>query len=161
MPRRAEWQTEPVKLTAGQLDGLVTWTLVRAAHRVERMLTELFASHGLTPTQFGVLATLAVGEPVTQADLARSILVRPQSMDALITGLVGRGLLVRTGRRGRGRPNPIALSRDGAELLAEIWPDVQAANDLGPLGLTEAQTAELNNRLHTVLRWTEPAPTST
>lgn len=140
-----------VEVTVEQLDGLVTWTLIRAAHHVERTLTELFAGFDLSPTQFGVLAHVATGAQLTQADLARAILVRPQSMAELISGLVERDLLVRTGRGGRGRPNPIALSEKGADLLVRVWPAVEAANDLGPAGLTPEQTAELNARLHTVL----------
>ena len=152
------------KVTVEQIDGLVTWTLIRAAHRVERSLTELFAERGLTPIQFGVLAQLATGEPLTQAELARAVLVRPQSMAELIGGMVDRGLLVRTGSRGRGRPNPIALSDQGAELLERIWPAVLAANDLTRLGFTTAQSEELNARLHELLQrsgtdepWSRPA----
>lgn len=146
-----------VELTVEQLDGLVTWTLIRAAHHVERTLTELFAGFDLSPTQFGVLAHVATGEQLTQADLARAVLVRPQSMAEVISGLVERGLLVRTGHRGRGRRNPIALSGRGADLLARVWPAVEAANDLGSVGLTPAQTVELNARLHAVLSGGAPA----
>ncbi len=151
----SSWETAPVRtagVTEQQIDELVMWTLIRAAHRVERSLTELFAAYGLTPTQFGVLAQLATGESLTQAELARSILVRPQSIAELLDGMVERGLLVRTGSRGRGRPNPIALSEDGHHLLARVWPAVQAANDLTRLGFTPAQSAELNTRLHELLQ---------
>ena len=140
-----------MQVTTEQIDSLVTWTLIRAAHRVQRCLTRLFAEYGLSPTQFGVLAHLSTEQSKTQAELARAILVRPQSMAELIEGLVERGLLVRTGRRGRGRRNPVALSKAGVELFGRVWPAVEAANDLSHLGLTPVQTETLNNQLHTLL----------
>ena len=140
-------------LTTEELDGLVTWTLIRAARRIERNLTELFADVDLTPIQFGVLAHLATGEPMTQADLARAVLLRPQSMAQLTTGMVERGLLVRTGARGKGRANPLALSAQGSALLVRVWPVVRAANDLTPAGLGASRTDELNATLHAVLGW--------
>ena len=141
-----------MQVTTEQIDGLVTWTLIRAAHRVERSLTRLFAGYGLSPTQFGVLAHLSTEQPQTQAELARAILLRPQSVAELIEGLVERGLLVRTGPRGRGRPNPVALSTEGIDLLGQVWPAVEAANDLSHLGMTSTETATLNGQLHTLLR---------
>lgn len=156
---------EPVQLTVEQLDSLVTWTLVRAAHRVERSLTEVFAGHGLTPMQFGVLAHLATEVPMTQADLARAVLVRPQSMHQLVGQMVERGLVERTGARGRGRVNRLVLTRTGSALLERVWPAVLRANDLGPAGLDAGRAEELNAALHALLRWTggepeAPAPPS-
>lgn len=141
----------PVRLELEDLNALVTWTLIRAAHQVERELTALFADWGLTPVQFGVLAHLATGAALTQAELARQVLIRPQSMNGLLDGMIGRGLLVRTGERGRGRRNPVALSPEGHQLLGNVWPAVQAANDLTGLGIDPSDARRLNNVLHRLL----------
>lgn len=144
-----------MQVTTQQIEGLVTWTLIRSAHQVQRALSRLFAEHGLNPVQFGVLAHLSTEQPMTQAELARAVLVRPQSMAEVIDGLVERGLLVRTGRRGRGRRNPVTLSDAGGDLLERVWPAVEAANDLSGIGLTAEQTATLNSQLHALRRATD------
>lgn len=142
------------------LDELVTWTLVRAGHHAERMLTALFAEHGLTPIQFGVLAYLATGRTFTQSELARAVLVRPQSMGEVITILIDRGLLERAGPGGRGRRTSIRLTDDGATLLMRVWPTTQRANDPDRLGLTPEEGLALNDLLHRMLRTDLTAPGS-
>lgn len=147
--------TAAVRLSVEDLDGLTSWTVIRAAHRLEQQLTALFAAHGLTPVQFGVLAHLATGRPLTRAQLAREVLVRPQSVAGVLDGLVARGLVVLAGHGGRGRPNPASLSGDGERLLAELWPLVQAADRAPHLPLSQEE-AEVVNRL--LLRLAAGAP---
>ncbi len=82
------------------------WELVQTAHLAARTFRDLFATVGLTPTQFGVLACLADGDDFTKAELARALMVRPQSMDPLIETLLSERLVVRDGPPGQegGRP---------------------------------------------------------
>lgn len=134
-------------LTRGDIDALVTWSLIRAAHRAERELTVLFAAHGLSPVQFGVLSHLATGAEPTQAQLAREVLVRPQSMSGVLDGMVERGLISRGAERSKGRRNPLTLTREGHELLAAVWPSVQSANRLERLEMTAAEVTALNRVL--------------
>lgn len=138
------------------LDGLTSWTLIRAAHHVERELTALFAEFGLSPSQFGVLAYLAAGEPLTQADLARLVLVRPQSIADVIEGMVQRDLLVRTGQRGRGRRNPVTLSVHGSHVLEAAWEAVLASDQRSSTKLAAAEREQLNDMLHLVLGTRRP-----
>ncbi len=53
------------------------WTMVKAARSAERHFAELFLEVGLTPPQFGVLLYLEEDRSLTQAELARLVLVRP------------------------------------------------------------------------------------
>lgn len=139
-------------LTPGDLDAILTWSLVRAARRSERLLAEVLLPHALTLQQFGVLAQLAVEAPVTQAALARAVLIRPQSAAALIDGMAARGLIRRTGERGRGRRNPLELTAAGSALLDEVWAPVLATNDLAAVGIDPAGAAMLNDHLQHLLR---------
>ncbi|NAZ85254.1 MarR family winged helix-turn-helix transcriptional regulator [Kineococcus indalonis] len=134
-------------LTEGDIDALVTWSLIRAAHRAQRELTAVFAEHGLSPVQFGVLSHLATGAQFTQAQLARAVLVRPQSMSGVLDGMVGRGLITRGSERSKGRRNPLALTGAGRELLAAVWPAVREANRPERLGMSAAEVAALNGVL--------------
>lgn len=138
-------------LSLEEQDRLVTWTLIRAARRVERMLVDLFAGYGLTPVQFGVLIILATGTPLTQSQLASAVLIRPQSMNTVIAEMAERGLLERVGPGGRGRPTPIQLTSDGTELLRRIMPSVHSANEPGRIGLDPGSAEKLNDILLKVL----------
>lgn len=127
------------------------WSVIRAAHDLERRVTALFDAYGLSPVQFGVLCYLAANGPMTTADLARSVLVRPQSMAGVVNTMDGRGLVTRHGPRGRGRSNPISLTPDGENLLAAVWAPFELANTPEALGLSP-EHAELLPRIMSRLR---------
>ena len=135
-------------ITTADVDALVGWSLIRAAHRVERDLTVLLAERDLTPVQFGVLATLATAPPRTQAALARAVLVRPQSMAGVVTTMVRRGLVVRAGPGGRGVATPLTLTDRGREVLEQAWPTVAGAHGPERLGGEPDRLGELLAGLH-------------
>ena len=126
---------------------LPVWNLVRTAHVVGLRFGELFAAADLTPTQFAVLVQLEDDDGLTQAELARRVLVRPQSLGVLAESLIGQGLVAREGPGGRGRRVRLALTDAGREHLARTWPAVRAFNAPSSLGLTPAQTAMLEELL--------------
>jgi DNA-binding MarR family transcriptional regulator len=134
-------------MTVEELDGILTWSLVRVARLAGQRLTERLAVHDLNPIQFGVLAHLAVAEEMTQAELARSVLVRPQSVAPLVDGMEARGLVSRTGDRARGRRNPVRITEHGLRTLDEVRGVALGANDLTDVGLSLAESAELNRLL--------------
>ncbi|TDE27329.1 MarR family transcriptional regulator [Nonomuraea mesophila] len=129
---------------------LPLWELIQTSHVVARGFTALFASVGLTPTQFGVLATLAAGEDLTQAELARAVMVRPQSMNELFVSLLKRGLVDRDGPGGRGRRAGLRITDTGRELLARAQPKVEEFNAPEAIGLSAAEAAELSRMLRVV-----------
>lgn len=133
---------------------LPAWDLVRTAHVVGLRFGELFTALDLTPTTFAVLWTLAEDEGLTQAELARRVLVRPQSIAALVVGLANQGYVEREGPGGRGRRAGITLTSAGRDALDRAWPAVRAFNEPAALGLTPAQVAmlgEILDRLRTAL----------
>lgn len=136
-----------MKLEPADLDGVVTWTILRAARNVERKFTEVIAEYGLTSVQFGVLAQLATYDSLTRAELARATGVRPQSMASVIDGMLDKGLLRLAGTSGRGRPNPVVLTPEGHELIGNVWPRFLEASAAPRLGLTEPQAKTLNATL--------------
>ena len=133
---------------------LPLWEVVRTYHPVARGFGEVFSAVGLTPAQFGVLAVLRDEDPAgpgpTQAELARQVLVRPQSVGELLTGLVERGLVVRDGPGGRGRPAPLRLTDDGRGLVERAYPAVVAFNAPASLGLTAEESLTLTRLLRRV-----------
>ncbi|GAA4265310.1 MarR family winged helix-turn-helix transcriptional regulator [Frondihabitans peucedani] len=120
--------SERISPTRGDIDAIAAWTVIRAARELARRLADSLEPLGLTPVEFGVLVQLAAADGLSQADLARAVGVRPQSMTGLVGGLDARALLTRGADRGRGRHSRIHLTDDGLALLAEAYPVVLASN---------------------------------
>jgi len=141
-------------MTAGVRSGRhqhVPWDLVQTAHIAQRRFAKVFAEFGLTPAQYGVLASLTDGDDLSQAELARAIMVRPQSLTALIDTLVAVGLVVREGVPGRGRRKALSLSDEGRELFAAARPAAYHLLRAEVTGLDRRQTQEFATLL-TIVR---------
>lgn len=119
------------------------WDLVRTAHAVGLEFGRLFTGTDLTPTTFAVLLHLADQDGMSQTDLAREVLVRQQSMGALVADLVQRGWVRRDGPGGRGRRAALSITADGRAVLDRMRPAVQAFNAPDALGMTRGRSAEL------------------
>ena len=145
------------EMTAEELDGNLTWSIVRVARLVGQRLNDRLAPHDLNPIQFGVLAHLAIDAEMTQAELARSVLVRPQSVAPLLDGLADRGLIERTGDRARGRRNPVRITDEGRRALDAVRRIALSANDLTDVGLALSESDELNRLLLKVVHATHGA----
>lgn len=145
-------------LTEEELDRVLTWSVVRVARFAGHRLAERLAAHDLNPIHFGVLAYLAIAPEMTQADLARAVLVRPQSIAPLLDGLEERGLIRRTGDRARGRRNPVQITDDGRQALDTVWDIALSTNDLSDAGLTDQESAELNRLLLKIIHTTRGTP---
>lgn len=141
---QARWTDEDIA-------GLPAWTLVQAYHPIARRFHEIFAAEQLTPVQFGVLLQLEATPGISQAQLARKILVRQQSMAELLSGLVERGLLARDLDSRRGRTVPIVLTDAGRDLVLRAADAVAQFNRAAHLGLTDAESQTLNSLLHKVI----------
>lgn len=125
------------------------WTLVRAHHAMARRFTETLAQAGLTPTQFGVLVQLVQQPGISQAALARRVLMTPQSMGELLTGLHRTGHVQRTAGR-RGTATTITITNTGRAALRTATPLVAKLNEPSALGLTQDENDTLNALLHKV-----------
>lgn len=138
------------------------WELVQTFHVVARGFHRVFAEAGLTPTQFGVLATLADrertgSEPPSQAELARIVMLRPQSVGELVAALVDRELVVRQGPAGRGRRTGLSLTADGLAAVERALPLVRAFNAPDAIGVGADDAADLVRMLRRVRTTLEAA----
>jgi len=133
-------------------DASVGWTVVRLAHVLSRRFEEEMRPFGLTPAQFGVLATVAAEPGIGSGQLARRVLVTPQSVGELVAALEAAGYLVRDRSGGRGRRAGIDLTPDGRTVLANASRAAATLDDPAALGLTAAESQALNALLHRALR---------
>jgi DNA-binding MarR family transcriptional regulator len=81
-----------------------------------RRLRAASAQEELTPSQTSALGRLSREGPATTAGLARSELVRPQSMRLTLAALEERGLVARTPDPTDGRQVVFSLTEAGARL---------------------------------------------
>ena len=148
-------QRRPDPDSSRDLDDVVTWNVVRVARFVGNRLAARLADNGLNPIQFGVLAFLEKEGELTTAEIARAVLLRPQSVAPLLDGLEERDLIRRVGVRAKGRRNPVQITPAGREVLDDAWVIALAANDLGDAGLTSDESTELNRLLLKIALATE------
>lgn len=98
-------------------EDFIEYRIIRVADLLRRRFQKTLRPHGLTVHQFSVLAVLQARPGATTAELARMVLLTPQSMSSLVEHLEAMGLVEPRQKRGRGNPTPTALSTAGAELL--------------------------------------------
>jgi DNA-binding MarR family transcriptional regulator len=129
-------------------EGIAAWTLVQASHVVARRFRAAFGRLGLSPTQFGVLLELDLHPGSANGEVARAVLVTPQSMSDLLASLERLGYVERDDSAGHGRRVPARLTRAGREILRECAAAV--ADVEKSLGLTPEQAAQLNGLLRII-----------
>lgn len=139
----APWAGEPPADYVG-------WTLIQASHALNRHVEVLLGEVGLTPTQFGVLVQLSLQPDLSSGQLARLVLMTPQSMGQLIRFLERAGWVVREQGVGRGRRVRIQVTAAGRDVLQRATPVVGALNVAEVLGLTVEERLILNRLLHKV-----------
>ena len=132
-------------------DAQLGYVLVRCAEQMARAWHEALREHGVNPRQFSMLASLAHDPGISQAELARRVMVTPQSMSESLTRLVDAGLIDR-GSVEPGLPAQLELTKAGRNVLARAYPVVRAHQDEAFAALTNAERAELARILDKLMR---------
>jgi DNA-binding MarR family transcriptional regulator len=140
--------TTPLPWEGGSPDDYVGWTLIQASHALGRHFEAALTPLGLTPMQFGVLVQLSLRPHLGSAELARLVLVTPQSMGELLQSLQRMGLVERDPSAGPGRRVTASVTAAGRAALHQATPIVKALNVPESLGLTIEERALLNQLLH-------------
>jgi DNA-binding MarR family transcriptional regulator len=118
------------------------YLLIRCADQVARPWSTAMRAHGVNPRQFSMLAWLAQSPGISQAELARRVMVRPQSMSESLAELIEAGWITR-GAAERGRAAKLRLTPKGRKLLSKAYPVVEATNRESFAALSSKEHAEL------------------
>jgi MarR family transcriptional regulator, organic hydroperoxide resistance regulator len=122
-------------------------TFARVSTRLERRLGQGLAGHGLSLSQFDVLATLGHGEGITQQELAERLLVTKGNVVGLIDRVGAAGWVERRPDPEDRRVNRLYLTDAGRKLLSEAFPG-HAADIRGAFGrLTEDELRQMHQLL--------------
>ena len=108
-----------------KLDDAVAYLLWKAQLTTEKALEGALRPLDLTPSQFGALMFLELEGPLSAADLARRLEIRPQSVAAGLTGLERRGLVSRTAHPRHGRVLLVRIEPAGRTLVRRADAEVE------------------------------------
>ncbi len=140
----------PGWLAAGP-EGIPAYTLARAGAAVNATFTRLLGTVGLRPHTFFVLVHLAREPALTSAELARRLAMTPQSMSALLHGLVDAGWVERPPGARRGQRIDVRLTAAGRQALAAAGPVLAELGRPESMGLTAEEAGTLHTLLERVL----------
>jgi DNA-binding MarR family transcriptional regulator len=126
------------------------YVLVRAAEQVSRPWLAAMRRHGINPRQFSVLALLVREPALSQGELARRVMVTPQSMSELIAALAEAELLQR-GVAEPGRASDLRVTSKGKALLKKAYPVVEETQRDAFAALTAKEREQLGGLLRKLL----------
>lgn len=113
-------------------------------------MVEHLKAFGLTPVQYMVLSSSSNEDSPSSADLARRAQMTPQSMNELIAALHRKGLVRRREHPDNKRILQVALTKDGARLLAQCDRQIDRMEQELFRGLSEKELG-MFRRLHSKL----------
>jgi len=131
-------------------DAQLGYLLVRAARDVSQSWLKAVRSHGINPRQFSALAILLKEPSLSQGELARRVMVTPQSMGESIVALAAAGLLARDDVE-PGRPARLDVTAKGKALLRKAYPVVKAADEACFISLSTSERRVLGRLLGKLL----------
>jgi DNA-binding MarR family transcriptional regulator len=131
-------------------DAQLGYLVARVADQVAKPWSASLRAHGINPRQFSILALLAHDSTLSQGELARRVLITPQSMSESLASLEREGFIAR-GQPAPGRAMSLQLSAKGRKLLTLANPLVEDSNRESFAALTPKERATLARLLHKLL----------
>jgi DNA-binding MarR family transcriptional regulator len=102
---------------------------------------------GLTTPQYAALSALEAEPGMSGAELARWAFVTPQTMNGIVVGLEGRGLISRRPHPSHGRVLMAFLTREGEALVAQAHGVVEEIEERMLEGLGKDERLQLSETL--------------
>lgn len=145
-----EWQVAPAAPEPGadRDPTVLALTLYRTMTAFDRAAAAELAPHGLTVSQFAILAVLHRAErPLTMGELGQAVAVRPANLTGVVDGLTRRSLVERQINPFDRRSYLITKTPAGDEFLAGFLPGHWRHLDRLMRGLTGGERAVLADLL--------------
>lgn len=130
----------------------VGYALVRVAHLLSQRMDRGLADLELSANGFGVLFQLQSDPEVSAAELARRVILTPQSVGPLLARMARDGLVEREQPGGPGTAIITRITAVGRERLAAATALVQGLEDQLVAPLDPAQRGALDQQLWDMLR---------
>lgn len=132
----------PASPASYRLEGQIGFVLRCVHQRATEIFNATMARHGVTPTQFAVLAKLDDMGSVSQNQLGRQVAMDPATTSGVIGRLIARGFIVQSPAPEDARLVLLALTPDGRKAVADMKADAAEVTrrTLDPLSGDEAAT---------------------
>ena len=116
--------TSPEALLGHDRDVTLLYLIKQVELAVRQALDDVVATADLTTLQYTALTVLERHPGMTSAELARNSFVRAQTMAEMVTYLLGRGLVTRERDPKNRKQYLLALSKEGQQVLDDLFDDV-------------------------------------
>jgi DNA-binding MarR family transcriptional regulator len=116
--------TSPEVLPVHDRDVTLLYLIKQVELAVRQALDDVVVAADLTTLQYTALTVLERHPGMTSAELARNSFVRAQTMAEMVTYLLGRGLVTRDRDPNNRKQYLLALSREGQQVLDDLYDDV-------------------------------------
>jgi DNA-binding MarR family transcriptional regulator len=126
------------------------YQVARVADQLSKRWFSALKGHGINARQFHVLAVLAKELHLSQAELARRVLVTPQSMSESLAAMVTSGVITRQ-ESATGKSAAVKLTRAGEALLRRAYPVVAGLERDAFAALTATERRQLGRLLDKLL----------
>ena len=127
------------------------WSIDLLSHWVRQQINALLAPLGLTFPKYSALKAIEDKQALTNADLARSCLVRPQTMNSVVRDLQAAGLISAAAAPDHNLKILYSLTPQAKELLAQAHAIVQGLENAFLVGLGEAKVQEMQEMMQNTL----------
>jgi DNA-binding MarR family transcriptional regulator len=143
--------------TAQFVDAYLPALLAQAHELVASEFHAIAAEHGLAPSEWRVLATLAGGEPTSIGRLAQIVVMKQPTVTRLLDRMEATGHVRRVPHDGDRRITLVTITPDGQQLTEKLVPLARdhEARVLAPFGTQRAN--ELKDSLLTLIRLQQEA----
>ena len=135
------------------------WSIDLLSHLVRQQINALLAPLGLTFPKYSALKAIEDKQALTNADLARSCLVRPQTMNSVVRDLQAAGLISAAAAPEHNLKILYSLTPQAKELLTQAHAIVQGLENAFLVGLGEAKVQEMQEMMQNTLARLQRADT--
>jgi len=123
------------------VDGYLAALLAQASHLISSEFHEVVRRHGLSVSEWRVLASLAGGQPVRTGRLAELAVLKQPTVTRLLDRMAARGQVERVGSDGDRRVTLVRITAAGSRTVAHLIALAREheARVLEPFGLERAE----------------------
>jgi DNA-binding MarR family transcriptional regulator len=133
------------------LDESLGFLVNQLGKKLTASFNERLAEHGLTTTQWGVLACLWGEDGLVQRELSQRSGIDPATLTEMLKRMEARGLVRRARDPDNNRLQRVYLTERDTTLHDTLTADAAAVNRLATAGFSEAERAELLRLLRRAL----------
>jgi DNA-binding MarR family transcriptional regulator len=133
-----------------RLEGSLGYVLNRAAGRMKRAFDRRLSEHGLTTSQWNIMATIAEEEGLTQMELGRRSLFDRPTTTGILSRLEERGVVERRQSPTDSRARAVYFTAAGRALFATLPPLAASVNGIAIRNLSSTERDQLVSLLNKV-----------